>query len=115
MTPEVIDEFARDFPSLTMHGPIPPATTHALAARVVELLGRVEESEAQVQSKTQEFIAANNRASLSGTALSISEARVEELELHLRRAVEAGTNHDGSRSSYERLELMLDTLDKDGW
>ncbi len=38
MTNDEIDKFARDLPSMTLHGNIPTETTMALAARVVELL-----------------------------------------------------------------------------
>lgn len=43
---EDVDKIARDLPRVCLHGHIPTATTMALAARVVELLDRVDTLEA---------------------------------------------------------------------
>jgi hypothetical protein len=43
MTKEEIDQLALDLPRMTMHGPIPPSTTHAFAARIVELIVELQD------------------------------------------------------------------------
>lgn len=58
---EDIDKFARGLPRMTMHGPIPPATTHQLAARVVELLARVAELNKECEDLTGEVSALSGK------------------------------------------------------
>lgn len=73
MTTEEVDEFARELPSLTLHGALPVATTMALALRVTDLLEKVEKLEAMVklckelQEKARDYLVESGTCGNKGT------------------------------------------------
>lgn len=82
---------------------------------LIEMTTDRNELRAKVAELEELRKAQNDTILAMGDDRSKLKARVAELQKHLRRAVEAGTDHDGSRSYGHRITCMLETLDEDGW
>lgn len=87
-----IDKTARDLPRMCLHGRIPTATTMALAARVVELLGRVEGLEQEKTGWDADEKAMTENAALLNEDRRILHARLAELEAQLRDGMPSTAN-----------------------
>lgn len=102
---ENLDQFARELPRLTLHGPIPTGTVMALAARVVELLSRVEEIE---EDKSYEDAGLLERFTKMRKAVESAEARVAEL---VKLEAEAEQRHVEASEAFRKMAARVEVLE----